>query len=89
MRAHQKAAELRPGRPRRWPSTCRASRQARPLTFSMNSDILKERLEDSLAVAAEHLSESFTIVGKTTKEAKGRPRRPLYVPRQRRRRACT
>ncbi len=40
------------------------------LAFSVDSDILKERLEDSLPVAEAHLTESFTIVGKTTDTAK-------------------
>ena len=36
----------------------------------MDSDILRERLEDSLAVAVEHVNESFTIIGKTGDMAK-------------------
>ena len=40
------------------------------LAFSVDSDILRERLEDSLSVADPHLTESFTIVGKTTDMAK-------------------
>ena len=40
------------------------------LTFSVDSDILKERLQDALPVGAEHLTESFTVVGKTTDAAK-------------------
>ncbi|MGA2640329.1 MAG: alpha-2-macroglobulin family protein [Spirochaetia bacterium] len=36
------------------------------LAFNVDSDILRERLEDSLAVADPHLTESFTIVGKTS-----------------------
>jgi len=40
------------------------------LTFSVDSDILKERLQDALPVGAEHLTESFTVVGKTNDAAK-------------------
>jgi hypothetical protein len=40
------------------------------LAFTMDSDVLRERLEDSLAVADPHLTESFTIVGKTGDNAK-------------------
>jgi uncharacterized protein YfaS (alpha-2-macroglobulin family) len=40
------------------------------LTFNVDSDVLRERLEDSLAVADSHLTESFTIVGKTGDQAK-------------------
>ncbi len=35
------------------------------LSFGVDSDVLKERLDETLAVVEEHLSESFTIVGKT------------------------
>ncbi len=59
------------------------------LSFSVDSDILKERLEDSLPVGAEHVNESFTIVGKTTSAAKeglavpsaflGTPEEGLYL----------
>jgi uncharacterized protein YfaS (alpha-2-macroglobulin family) len=59
------------------------------LSFSVDSDILKEKLEDSLSVAAEHLNESFTIVGKTSDTAKegisvpaaflGTPEEGLYL----------
>jgi alpha-2-macroglobulin len=59
------------------------------LSFSMDSDILRERLEDTLAVAVEHVNESFTIVGKTTETAKegftlppaflGTPEEGLYL----------
>jgi uncharacterized protein YfaS (alpha-2-macroglobulin family) len=40
------------------------------LAFNVDSDVLRERLEDSLAVADPHLTESFTIVGKTGDQAK-------------------
>ena len=40
------------------------------LAFSVDSDVLRERLEDSLSVADPHLTESFTIVGKTGDQAK-------------------
>jgi uncharacterized protein YfaS (alpha-2-macroglobulin family) len=40
------------------------------LAFSVDSDILRERLEDSLAVSDPHLTESVTIVGKTGDQAK-------------------
>ena len=40
------------------------------LSFGVDSDVLKERLDETLVVAEEHLSESFTIVGKTTDLAK-------------------
>ncbi len=40
------------------------------LSFSVDSDILRERLEDSLAVTDPHLTESVTIVGKTGDQAK-------------------
>ena len=40
------------------------------LAFTIDSDILRERLEDSLAVADPHVAESFTIVGKTGGQAK-------------------
>jgi alpha-2-macroglobulin len=46
------------------------------LAFSVDSDILKERLEDGLAVSDPHLTESFTIVGKTGDQA----REALIVP---------
>ena len=46
------------------------------LAFDVSSDILRERLEDSLGVASEHVSESFTIIGKTAKEA----REAIVVP---------
>ena len=46
------------------------------LAFNVDSDILRERLEDSLAVADPHLTESFTIVGKTGDNA----REALIVP---------
>ncbi len=36
------------------------------LLFDVDSDILRERLEDSLGVASEHVSETFTVIGKTT-----------------------
>jgi uncharacterized protein YfaS (alpha-2-macroglobulin family) len=59
------------------------------LSFNVDSDILKERLEETLSVGAEHLSESFTIVGKTTDLAKeglavpstflGTPEEGLYL----------
>jgi hypothetical protein len=40
------------------------------LAFNVDSDILRERLEDSLPVEDPHLTESFTIVGKTGDQAK-------------------
>ena len=40
------------------------------LAFAVDSDVLRERLEDSLSVADPHLTESFTIVGKTSDLAK-------------------
>ena len=40
------------------------------LAFNVDSDILRERLEDSLAVADAHVTEIFTIVGKTGDLAK-------------------
>jgi len=40
------------------------------LAFSVDSDILRERLEDGLAVSDPHLTESVTIVGKTGDQAK-------------------
>jgi hypothetical protein len=40
------------------------------LAFNVDSDILRERLEDSLAIVDPHLTESFTIVGKTADQAK-------------------
>ncbi len=46
------------------------------LAFGIDSDVLKESLEETLPVAADHLSESFTIVGKTTDLA----REGLTVP---------
>ena len=39
------------------------------LTFSIASDVLNERLEDSFPILDEHISESFTIVGKTAATA--------------------
>ena len=39
---------------------------AAQLSFSVDSDILKERLEEQLSIATAHVNESFTIVGKTT-----------------------
>ncbi len=55
------------------------------LAFNVDSDILKERLEESLAVADPHLTESFTIVGKTgdlAKEALIVPSSFLGVPEE-------
>ena len=55
------------------------------LAFNVDSDVLKERLEDSLAVADPHLTESFTIVGKTNdlaKEALTVPSSFLGVPEE-------
>ncbi|HVO39323.1 MAG TPA: alpha-2-macroglobulin family protein [Spirochaetia bacterium] len=59
------------------------------LAFDMDSDILKERLEDSLAVASDHVNEAFTIIGKTTNNAQealtvpssflGAPEEGLYL----------
>jgi hypothetical protein len=39
------------------------------LAFDVDSDILRERLEDTLNVASEHVNEAFTIIGKTTSSA--------------------
>ena len=55
------------------------------LAFSVDSDVLRERLEDSLSVADPHLTESFTIVGKTgdlAKEALVVPSSFLGVPEE-------
>ena len=59
------------------------------LAFEVDSDILKERLEDSLVVGAEHVNEAFTIIGKTVDTAKealtvpssflGAPEEGLYL----------
>jgi alpha-2-macroglobulin len=59
------------------------------LAFNVDSDILKERLEDTLTVFTEHVNESFTIVGKTVDTAKegfampaaflGTPEEGLYL----------
>jgi uncharacterized protein YfaS (alpha-2-macroglobulin family) len=46
------------------------------LAFGIDSDVLKERLEAGLEVAAEHVNESFTIVGKTD----GSAREALTLP---------
>jgi uncharacterized protein YfaS (alpha-2-macroglobulin family) len=40
------------------------------IAFNVDSDVLRERLEDSLSVSDPHLTESFTIVGKTADLAK-------------------
>jgi len=55
------------------------------LAFNVDSDVLRERLEDSLAVADPRLTESFTIVGKTgdlAKEALIVPSSFLGVPEE-------
>ncbi|MGA2612537.1 MAG: MG2 domain-containing protein [Spirochaetia bacterium] len=59
------------------------------LVFDVDSDILRERLEDSLTVAAEHVDEAFTVIGKTTNAAReavvvpsaflGAPEEGLYL----------
>ncbi len=59
------------------------------LSFDIDSDVLRERLEDSLNVAAEHVDESFTVIGKTTNAAReavvvpsaflGAPEEGLYL----------
>ena len=59
------------------------------LTFSVDSDVLRDRLEDTFPVAAEHVNESFTIIGKTTDQARegitvptaflGAPEEGLYL----------
>ncbi|HET6450992.1 MAG TPA: MG2 domain-containing protein, partial [Spirochaetia bacterium] len=46
------------------------------LAFSIDSDVLRERLEDNLAISDPHLTESVTIVGKTGDQA----REALVVP---------
>ncbi|HTP59091.1 MAG TPA: MG2 domain-containing protein, partial [Spirochaetia bacterium] len=46
------------------------------LAFDVSSDVLKERLEDQLTVASDHVNEAFTIIGKTTNAA----REALVVP---------
>jgi uncharacterized protein YfaS (alpha-2-macroglobulin family) len=46
------------------------------LAFDVDSDILRERLEDQLTVAADHVNEAFTIIGKTTNAA----REAIVVP---------
>ena len=59
------------------------------LAFTMDSDSFRDRLEDTLAIVAEHLNESFTVVGKTGDQAKegmtipsaflGNPEEGLYL----------
>ncbi len=59
------------------------------LAFDVDSDVLKERLEDVLNVVSEHVDEAFTIIGKTSNSAReaivvpptflGAPEEGLYV----------
>jgi alpha-2-macroglobulin len=58
------------------------------LSFDVDSSILREKLEDSLTVASEHVNEAFTIIGKTTSSAReaivlpsflGAPEEGLYL----------
>jgi hypothetical protein len=59
------------------------------LAFDVDSDVLKERLDDTLNVASEHVDEAFTIIGKTTSSAQeavvvptaflGAPEEGLYL----------
>ncbi len=60
-RGHRRGGLRSPGAP---------PRARRRLAFNVDSDILRERLEDSLSVADPHVTESFTIVGKTGGQAK-------------------
>ncbi|HVP19824.1 MAG TPA: MG2 domain-containing protein [Spirochaetia bacterium] len=59
------------------------------LVFDVDSDILREKLEDSLSVASEHVLEAFTVIGKTDSSAReavvvppsflGAPEEGLYL----------
>jgi uncharacterized protein YfaS (alpha-2-macroglobulin family) len=67
----KKSVNLKPGETAEvaFELAARAAGEAQ-LSFSVDSDALRERLEDKLPIGAEHVRESFTIVGKTTDTAK-------------------
>jgi uncharacterized protein YfaS (alpha-2-macroglobulin family) len=69
--AQKKSVTLQPGETAEvaFGLTAAAEGTAR-LSFNVDSDVLKERLEETLAIVDEHVTESFTIVGKTGDIAK-------------------
>ncbi|HUI72410.1 MAG TPA: alpha-2-macroglobulin family protein, partial [Spirochaetia bacterium] len=86
----QKTARLAPGASAEVAFDLEAKKEgSAQLAFTMDSDILKERLEDSLPLASEHVDEAFTVIGKTTGSAQeaivvppaflGAPEEGLYL----------
>ncbi|HTZ50895.1 MAG TPA: Ig-like domain-containing protein, partial [Spirochaetia bacterium] len=73
----RKSVTLKPGDTAEVAFDLRAPAEAAAkLAFNVDSDVLKERLEDGLSVTDPHLTESVTIVGKTGDQA----REALVVP---------
>ena len=66
----QKTVVVKPGESTEVPFALEAKSEGEArLTFTVSSDILKEKLEEKLAVETAFVREAFTVIGKTTDSA--------------------